>query len=154
MPVYGSLMVNDMKLKMAPFQYNTIIQPERDLIGGYRDEFDRQQFCLDHNTLMMIAGLAGGVTLNQWKMGKWVHCRRQPRDRHRVVSTKFGWRVRRRIPENGCWRDLGHALADIPVLFPSAEEAITAAELLIKGEPQLGFLTWLKFWWNTVNVSK
>jgi hypothetical protein len=127
---------------MAPFQYNTIIQPDRDLIGGYYDEFGRQQFCLDRLTLTTIAQLGVGMTHNLWKMGKWVHCRRQPRDRHRVVSTKFGWRVRRAI--DGLWHDLGHALADIPVLFPSAQEAITAAELLIKGHPQLGFLTWLR----------
>ena len=133
-----------MQLKMAPFQYNTLIQPQHDLIGGYSDESGRQQFCLDRRTLMTIAQLNGGMTHNLWKMGKWVHCRRQPRDRHRVVSTKFGWRVRRRIPDNGSWHDLGHALADIPVLFPSPQEAITAAELLIKGHPQLGIFTWLR----------
>src|SRR3984893_6599849 len=38
----------------------------------------------------------------------------------------------------------GHALAEIPVLFPSPQAAITAAELLIQGRgPQVGCLTWL-----------
>jgi hypothetical protein len=136
--------VNKMTLKMGPFQYNTIIQPERDLIGGYNYEFGQQQFCLDHGTLTTIAGLGGSMTPNLWKLGKWVHCRTQPRDRHRVVSTKFGWRVQRRIPDRGPWNVLGHALAEIPVLFPSAAAAITASELLIHGrQAQVGCFTWL-----------
>jgi hypothetical protein len=154
---FEGAMVNDMKPpKMAPFQFNTVIQPDRDLIGGNYDEFGRQQFCLDPRTLMTIAKLGGGMTHELWKMGKWVHCRRQPRDSHRVVSTRFGWRVLRSPPEyHGFMHTLGHALADIPLLFPSAQSAIAAAEILIRGRPpELWYFNWLKPCWTYLSPKQ
>ena len=47
-----------MTLKMAPFQYSTVIQPDRDLIGGCYHESGRQQLCLDRRTLTTIARLS------------------------------------------------------------------------------------------------
>ena len=128
-----------------PFQFSQVIRPERDLIGGRYEETDREQACIDKDTLERIEQLDSRATYMPWKMGRWVHCRVQPRDAHRVVSTKYGWRVERRIPERACWHTLGHALANIPILFPSADSAIAVSEILIGDPPpEFWYFTWLR----------
>jgi hypothetical protein len=130
----------------APFQFGEVIQPDRDLIGGYREECGRQQLCINRDELTRIIQHGENAGASTWKMGRWVCRRSQPRDVHRVVSTKFGWRVQRRPTHYHAWHVLGHSFAEIPVLFPSPDVAIAAAEIMIGDGATLefGYLTWLK----------
>jgi hypothetical protein len=128
-----------------PFRYGEVVQPDRDRIGAYLEECGRKQLRLDLDTHMRIAQHVGSTWQSKWKIGLWVHSRREPREIHRVVSTKFGWRVQRRIPDRGPFHNLGHVLCGIPVLFASPDVAIAAAELLIGESPdEFWFFTWLR----------
>jgi hypothetical protein len=131
-----------------PFQFMTVIRPERDIIGAYFHEAGRAQFCIGKDVLAAIEREAGSVKHGPWQIGQSVHRRLEPRDVHRVVSTHFGWRVQRRIPADGCMRTLGHVLVDIPVLFPTTDDAITTSEIMMMSDPPSEFciFTWLPPW--------
>ena len=129
-----------------PFQFGEIIEPNRDLIGGYSEECARRQVCLNRDTLKSMSRFRRRrrIQTAPWKMGQWVHCRLEPRDLYRVVSTRFGWRVQHRVPSRGPWNALGHSLVDMPVLFPTADAAIAAAEILIQApSSKFGYLIWM-----------
>jgi hypothetical protein len=128
-----------------PFPFGEVIRPENDLLGRDEPESNREQLCIDKNTFKILTGLYRPLTHKLWKMGRWVHCRRQPSDVLRVMSTNYGWRVLGRVPsKRSCRRALGHVLAKPPLLFPTAEVAITAAELVFEGRPEeLWHLDWL-----------
>jgi hypothetical protein len=131
----------------CPFQYGDDIQPDRDLIGGYLEECGRQQWCMAKNVLKSMTQFIRRkrIQIPPWQMGVWVHCRSEPRDLYRVVSTRFGWRVQHRVPSRGPWNTLGHFVLGMPVLFPTADAAIAAAEILIQAPTsKFGYLVWLK----------
>lgn len=153
LPVTGSVPLNPAKPTRRkrqprfdrPFRYGEVVQPDRDLIGAYLEECGLQQLCLDLDTHMRIAQHVGSTWQGNWKMGFSVYLRLDPREVYRVVSTKFGWRVQRRIPDRGPFHNLGHDLCGIPVLFASPDVAIAASELLIGGSPdEFWFFTWLR----------
>jgi hypothetical protein len=125
------------------FPFGEIIRPERDLIGGYTWEHERQQLCVDQDTLKIISRLSKNADHGPWKMGRSVHRRVAPCDRHRVVSTYVGWRVLSRVKLRDGYHALGHCLVEMPVLFPSANVAIAVSELFIANRSEeLGYLTW------------
>ena len=129
----------------CPFQYGEVIQPDHDQIGGYLHESGRRQLCLDLEVHERVVQHVGNAWQGKWKMGVWMYSRLQPREVHRVVSTKFGWRVQRRIPERASFHNLGHSLCGDPVLFASPNVAIAATEMLIGDPPdEFWFFTWLR----------
>src|SRR5262245_14555710 len=155
LPVGDSPPVNGAKPKArkrkprfaCPFPYGEVIQPERDQIGGYLHECGRQQVCIDRDTLKSMSRFIRRRRIQAlpWKTGVWVHCRTEPRDLHRVVSTRFGWRVQHSVPPRGPWNTLGHSRVDMPLLFPTAATAIAAAEILIQAPTsKFAYLIWLK----------
>jgi hypothetical protein len=123
-----------------PFPYGELIQPECDLIKGWSNEYGRPQFCIDEDDEAELLRFAGSTTFAPWKMGYWLHKRVEPR-RHgyRVVSTKFGWRVLHAPPPRSSLHTLAGSLP-VPLLFPSAEVAIAAAEYDVAGK---GYFQWL-----------
>jgi hypothetical protein len=80
-----------------------------------------------------------------WHMGKGVHRRPFPVDVTRVVKTRRGYRALHRVPARwGCFHTLGNLLAEVPLLFPTAEGAIAAAEVALHKLPEEWMLTWLR----------
>ena len=120
--------------KQEPFQFGQVLQPKDDLIGGYIVEHDRKQIRIDKNTFERIEQLAGPQRHMLWKMGQWVHC---VEEFLRVRSTRFGWRAERRAPYGrwGRWQELCFTMVEAPVLFPTAEAAMAAAELFFPDQP-------------------
>jgi hypothetical protein len=132
------------------FAPGAIIQPERDRIGNYLEELGRMQLRIPNDWLKLIQTAASTLTYERWKRGRWVSCRLAPRNRYRVVKTNYGYRLQHSVLARSYWHVLGEELAEIPLLFPTLESAIAAAEVLIQIEPlkrpELWRLTWQKPW--------
>jgi hypothetical protein len=129
---------------LVPFPYGETIQPEWDQIGGYLEESGREQICPTQEELQRLRELSTTFTYAPWKMGKWVH--RRPSRYNvdtRVSVTKYGYRALH-TSRYGSYMILGHTLAEIPLLFPTAEDAIIATEIALHDLPEGWTLKW--FW--------
>jgi hypothetical protein len=126
-------------MKNLKFLYGQILTPEHDTIGSYFVESGRTQLCIDKDMLDRLSAHRAAVDWSTWKRGPWV-CKKG-RDVTRVSTTNHGWRAYHRIDRRGPQHILGHVLGDLPLLFPTAEDAIVAAELFTTGsEPDLPFM--------------
>lgn len=132
------------------FVANTLIQPDYDRIGYYLEESGRLQFCIPEEWLKLIRMAASMLTCERWRRDLWVSSRRVALDRYRVVKTNYGYRAQHAVVGTGYRHVLGDELAELPLLFPTAESAITTTEVVIQIEPlkrpELWRLTWLKPW--------
>lgn len=124
-----------------PFMFGEVIQPGWDRIGGYLEESGRKQLCLTEEELKQLRELSTTFTYEPWRMGKWVH-RRPGRSGvdTRVSVTKHGFRAFHTV--HGNYRILGHTLAEMPLLFPTAEDAIIATEIALRDLPEGWTLQW------------
>lgn len=124
------------------FPYGEVITPTWDRIGGVYDEHDRKQLCIDPVTIEQIEQLSATFPYEPWIMGKWVH-RRRKIDVTRVVTTRYGYRALHRPGFGYSFRCLASALAEVPFLFPTAEIAIKAMEIKLRGLEEAWIFSWL-----------
>src|ERR1700690_3460987 len=123
------------------FPFGALIRPDSDLIGGHSEESGYTQICIPQAYLQCLRGL--NIDYDPWKIGLWVSRRpKRPRENTRVVSTRYGYRVEHHTRNDG-WRILGHTFAGVPMLFPTVQDAIRAAEAKLQALPESGVYEWV-----------
>jgi hypothetical protein len=126
------------------FKFGKVIRPERD--GP-----DRTQLCITRTMLAKIVALSRGRAPPEFrKMEKsgfvGFVCHRN-HGSTLVVSTRFGWLAQNRRHPKEAWLTLGHEHVGFYLLFPTANAAISAVEIIENAPPDtldcLGCLCWL-----------
>jgi hypothetical protein len=123
------------------FPFGAVIRPDSDLIGGYHEESGRSQICIPKDHWESLRDL--NIDYEPWKIGLWVsHRPKRPSEFTRVVTTRYGYRALHYDRLEGS-RILGHTFAGVPIVFPTAEDAILATEAKLQGAPESGVYEWL-----------
>jgi hypothetical protein len=126
---------------VSAFPFGAVNRPDSDLIGGYYKESGRAHICVSQTYLESFKEL--NIGFEPWKIGLWVSRRpKRPPETTRVVSTRFGYRVEHHTHNDG-WRILGDTLADVPMLFPTVQDAILVTEAKLRRLPEAGVFDWL-----------
>ncbi len=133
---------SNIKQATGSFPFGEIIQPNHDKIGNYLIEHGRKQHCIPADWLKEIERRASAIPRAPWKMGRWVHSLGK-NPVYRVVTTNFGWRGERRM-RHAANSNLGDFWGGYPILFPSAEAAISAIDVLNHYDDIGGLLAWVR----------
>src|SRR3974390_365618 len=130
--------------KTEPFKFGTVIRPERD--GP-----DRTQLCITRTMLAQIIALSRGRPQPEFRKMEKSRFVGFVRGRNHgstlVVRTRFGWLAQNRRHPKDAWLTLGHEHVGFYLLFPTADAAISAAEIIENAPPDtldcLSCLCWL-----------
>jgi hypothetical protein len=126
------------------FPYGDVIRPDDDLVGRSYYEQRRHQICVTKEEVQRLLHLSSRLAYKPWKMGHLVHLRPGPPSNGvtRVVTTRYGYRAEHGRP-GGLIHNLGNALAEVPLLFPTAEAAIAASEVALHELEEGWMYKWL-----------
>lgn len=127
------------------FVWGAVVKPLHDVVGGTSRESGVSQRCVEREVIDKIVALSPTWANSKWVTGTYVSSSpNRSRDVMRIVSTHYGWRVKRRPPRGGAWLTLSCGMSDLPILFPSMDAAMLAAEVFFVGQHwEIDCLTWV-----------
>jgi hypothetical protein len=117
------------------FPFGQILAPEHDRVGNYI--VGRTQLCVGQEMIQRLSAHSAGVDWSAWKKGPRVCTKGRRNTQQEVLRiTKMnygGWRASHWDRDRRRRLLLGYVLGDLPLLFPTAEDAVVAAELFTTG---------------------
>jgi hypothetical protein len=123
--------------KLEFFKFGKVIRPKQ-------DGLDRTQLCITKTMLAKIIALSRGRTYPELRKMERFVCLHQNDSVTRVVPNRFGWLAQNRCHLADPWLTLGDERLGFYLLFPTAEVAISAAEVIENAPPAIpDCLRWL-----------